>query len=103
MKWTTKFFPRKIQELIAKLGDYFWVPCDICGEYFGGHEVDEDYVTVRSPYSDSIACPWCSRIVLSELGPMMFCMVSKELGVDIVLKHKKRASGEEYTPKRYPK
>lgn len=24
--------------LRANIGGYFWLPCKICGEYFGGHE-----------------------------------------------------------------
>lgn len=25
-------------KLYAKLNGYFWLPCPVCGEYFGGHE-----------------------------------------------------------------
>lgn len=30
--------PRWIQHLYAVLNGYFWLPCPICGQYFGGHE-----------------------------------------------------------------
>ena len=30
--------PRWLQAVIAFLGGYFWLPCPICGENFGGHE-----------------------------------------------------------------
>ena len=26
------------EKLRAKLGGYFWLPCPVCGENFGGHE-----------------------------------------------------------------
>ena len=29
---------RLLHRLYAKLFGYFWLPCPICGEYFGGHE-----------------------------------------------------------------
>ncbi len=30
--------PRWVQRIIAQAGHYFWLPCPICGEDFGGHE-----------------------------------------------------------------
>ena len=30
--------PRFIHWLYALLRGYFWLPCPICGQYFGGHE-----------------------------------------------------------------
>jgi hypothetical protein len=30
--------PRWLQRLRAYLGHYFWLPCPICNQYFGGHE-----------------------------------------------------------------
>lgn len=32
-------FPRWINRIYAKAFDYFWLPCDMCGRDFGGHEV----------------------------------------------------------------
>jgi len=29
---------RTINRWIAFLGDYFWLPCESCGQFFGGHE-----------------------------------------------------------------
>lgn len=31
LRWFHKFY--------AKTFGYFWLPCPICGEYFGGHEI----------------------------------------------------------------
>ena len=30
--------PRWLRRRRASLGGYFWLPCPICGEYFGGYE-----------------------------------------------------------------
>jgi len=35
MKW-----PRFIHRIYANISGYFWHPCPICGNYFGGHEWD---------------------------------------------------------------
>ena len=30
---------RKLHKLYAYLFGYFWLPCPVCGKYFGGHEI----------------------------------------------------------------
>jgi hypothetical protein len=30
--------PRWTHQLWARLNGYFWLPCPVCGEMFGGHE-----------------------------------------------------------------
>lgn len=30
---------------IASWGGYFWLPCPICGEHFGGHEISGSLMT----------------------------------------------------------
>ncbi len=30
--------PRAAHQAFAYLGGYFWLPCPLCGEHFGGHE-----------------------------------------------------------------
>jgi len=30
--------PRILHKWYAKLNHYFWLPCPVCGRYFGGHE-----------------------------------------------------------------
>ena len=32
---------RLLNRIRAFWGGYFWLPCPICGEYFGGHEWSE--------------------------------------------------------------
>lgn len=31
-------FPQFCHKIYAKLNGYFWLPCPICNEFFGGHE-----------------------------------------------------------------
>jgi len=30
---------RWFERLVAWAGGYFWLPCPVCGEMFGGHEI----------------------------------------------------------------
>lgn len=49
--------PRWINFLVARLFGYFWLPCPICGNNFGGHEWSE---TLYSNYSSGFGtCPEC--------------------------------------------
>ena len=38
MKADKRKQPRSLQKLRAAVGGYFWLPCPICSENFGGHE-----------------------------------------------------------------
>lgn len=38
MKADKRKRPRWLQRFWAWLNSYFWLPCPLCGEYFGGHE-----------------------------------------------------------------
>ena len=51
---------RFYHKLYAFLGSYFWLPCPICKEYFGGHEV-YGYL-LNSPYNGRGwgICPKCT-------------------------------------------
>ncbi len=40
---------RWLAKLYAKLFGYFWLPCHICGNYFGGHEWPEDHTMYINP------------------------------------------------------
>lgn len=33
---------RWLNKIYAKLNGYFWIPCPVCGQYFGGHEWDDE-------------------------------------------------------------
>lgn len=48
---------RWFNHLYAILGAYFWLPCPICGEYFGGHEVSG--VLLDTSFSGKCICPNC--------------------------------------------
>lgn len=54
------FRPRWIAQLWAKAFGYFWIPCPICHENFGGHEIG-DYSLAESPVMGRCACrkPTC--------------------------------------------
>lgn len=40
--------PRCVHRAWAALAGYFWMPCPICGRYFGGHECAWVGVTLPS-------------------------------------------------------
>ena len=50
--------PRWMHHLYANLFGYFWLPCPICHEYFGGHEV-ANIETISVPVGSRayIVCP----------------------------------------------
>ena len=48
---------RWLNRCYAFIGGYFWLPCPICGRYFGGHEWSESlYLGYGSGRG---TCPWC--------------------------------------------
>lgn len=57
---------RALNRLLARLGGYFWLPCPLCGQPFGGHEwhdVDglSSIVNVPgNPGSGRGICPDCT-------------------------------------------
>lgn len=63
----TPRLPRRLHELFAKLNGYFWLPCPLCGELFGGHEWrDIDGKPAEIPDPDHAGrgigiCPACTR------------------------------------------
>ena len=42
----------------AYFGEYFWLPCPVCGEHFGGQEVGGGTL-LRGPGHGSRTCPRC--------------------------------------------
>ena len=52
--------PRVFQQVRAFFG-YFWLPCPICGENFGGHET-ADETLYDSWSSGSSVCQDCGEI-----------------------------------------
>ena len=33
-------YPRSLNQLHAAVFGFFWLPCPLCGTYFGGHEAE---------------------------------------------------------------
>jgi predicted RNA-binding Zn-ribbon protein involved in translation (DUF1610 family) len=53
--------PRFIQWIKAFLGGYFWLPCPICGENYGGHEWTGGSL-MTSETAGKMVCPDCNEI-----------------------------------------
>lgn len=45
---------RWLAKLYANWNGFFWIPCRVCGEYFGGHEVGG---SIDNP--DELGSGWC--------------------------------------------
>jgi predicted RNA-binding Zn-ribbon protein involved in translation (DUF1610 family) len=71
---------RAWNRLRAWLGGYFWLPCPICGQHFGGHEAvgaDLRVVPLTSPIPQTVSykfvCPGCTALgrghTIEELFP----------------------------------
>jgi hypothetical protein len=48
---------RWMHKLYAKVFGYFWLPCPVCGEYFGGHEVTRETPSVQVGSRALLVCP----------------------------------------------
>jgi len=53
--------PRWLQKWYANLRGYFWLPCPLCGEYFGGHEWRTGDYLFYSDRNASGVCPNCGE------------------------------------------
>ena len=60
--------PRWVHHLWANWNGYFWLPCPLCGGFFGGHEDWEGVIPVGGqPGTYQGVCPectavWCGRV-----------------------------------------
>jgi len=57
---------RLLNKIKAYLGGYFWLPCPLCGQYFGGHEwkdIDGKCSSIPSdrPGISEGVCPDCTK------------------------------------------
>lgn len=54
---------RGLHRIYAWWFGYFWRPCPVCGDYFGGHEVDFVYSVASpdDPRKGEVLCPPCAR------------------------------------------
>ena len=50
---------RLLNEIYADLFGYFWIPCPLCGEYFGGHEWKEGNDLMLNFHEGQGVCPDC--------------------------------------------
>ncbi len=74
-----KIFHRKIdpervkQRKYARRHGYFWLPCPLCDEPFGGHEWNDGYGTIpdlkKSGRGEGV-CPTCTKRFKEELGQL---------------------------------
>lgn len=64
--------PRWVHRACAFVGGYFWLPCPLCGDEFGGHEWrDRDgrpsgINVPGEPGSQRGICPRCTRAGLGD-------------------------------------
>ncbi len=55
-----RFLPRSIHHLYANLAGYFWLPCPLCKEMFGGHECNG--ANLMKSWGHGVAvCPACEQ------------------------------------------
>jgi hypothetical protein len=55
--------PRGFHKLYANLMGYFWLPCPVCGEMFGGHEAESWSIpTDRAGISECVCSEECEDL-----------------------------------------
>lgn len=54
--------PRFLHRIYAAVMGYFWLPCPLCGEFFGGHESKtfEGIPVAGRPRIKQLICDSCS-------------------------------------------
>lgn len=54
---------RRAAKIRADLGGYFWLPCDTCGQMWGGHEHGRAIIPdlERPPGGGHMICPACEE------------------------------------------
>ena len=52
---------RTLNRIRAFLGGYFWLPCPLCDEMFGGHEWQTGNDLYTSPVIGVGVCPDCGE------------------------------------------
>ena len=51
---------RLLNKLFANFFNYFWLPCPLCGENFGGHEWNKPNQSIMTSWSSGDGvCPNC--------------------------------------------
>lgn len=63
---------RTRNEKIARRGGYFWLPCDLCGRMWGGHE----WTTADGIHQCTVPAEWNERGVFSHMGICPVCTIT---------------------------
>lgn len=52
---------REVHKVWAKANGFFWLPCDLCGREYGGHEIGDTIPDpTRGPGAGMCICPFCT-------------------------------------------
>ena len=55
------YLPRILHRAYARLHGYFWLPCPLCAQPFGGHEITDSIPDpIAGPGYWTMICPACS-------------------------------------------
>jgi hypothetical protein len=62
---------RLLHEMYARLFGYFWLPCPVCGRWFGGHEVrgENGWWTDAHGKSWCVCCKACGTTSMPDSQP----------------------------------
>jgi hypothetical protein len=52
---------RAVHRAYAGWAGFFWLPCPLCGQPFGGHEAGGIIDAPGPPGSGRVICPTCTR------------------------------------------
>lgn len=88
---------RWLNKLYAYFYGYFWLPCELCGKTYGGHELHGSlYVANGRGHSVCFDCRECARVltaknhklesereIAEKKSPMKFCSKCKSAMVDV--------------------
>lgn len=63
--------PRWLAHLYATAFGFFWIPCPLCGEMFGGQEVREDWEALFVSGKWYIVCKRCIPAARAKTAELM--------------------------------
>lgn len=78
--------------LTAKIFGYFWLPCPICGEFFGGFETGNGHVTLPDG-ANKVCCKKCDYeagkiAILNDTDPFLTPKASRHLRKEHIVRLK---------------
>lgn len=59
-------WPRWLHHLYATMNGYFWMPCPLCAEPFGGHEPGPLDEVTTGEHSAQMVCPPCGAALADQ-------------------------------------